>query len=77
MLNAEEKIMELAKGKEKAESRWGIYKSQFKTAHRDFGVAKTHIAYLEALLAFEERSGYSFMMSGQQLERGWKPEAGA
>ncbi len=77
MVNAEERIVELAKRKEKTESRWGIYKSQFKTAHRDFGNAKNHIAYLEALLAFEERSGYSSMMSGRQLERGWNPEAGA
>ena len=70
MLNAEEKFVELAKEKEKAESRWDIYKSQFKTAHRDFEFVKHHIACLEGLLAFEERSGYSSMMSGQQLERG-------
>lgn len=75
MQKAEEKIASLAKAKEKAEGRWSIYKGQFKKASQtsddlrdDFKGAKNQIAYLEALLAFEERSGYSSMISELQLE---------
>lgn len=44
--------------------------------HSELEGSKNQTAYLETLLAFEERSVYSSIVSQQQLERRKEPEAG-
>ena len=61
-------IKSLEKDKAKAEHSWSVYKGQYKKMLSEMKVDKNQIAYLEALLAFEERSGYSSMLSELQLE---------
>lgn len=75
MLSGEEEIAGLVKAKEKAENRWSVYKGQFKKANQISNDLRgqlegrtNQIEYLETLLAFEERSGYSSMMSERRLE---------
>ena len=59
MSKGEEKIDGLIKAKDKAESRWKGYKGQLKEAVKTMNNLRNQVAYLEALLSFEERSGYS------------------
>lgn len=59
----EEKNRRLEKEKEKAEDRWKTAKGEFKAVRQELNDAGNQIAYLEALLAFEERSGFSTLVS--------------
>ena len=72
---ARTKIGKLEAEKWKAEDRWRVYKSQFKAVLRrsnelgnEIKEARNQSAYLEKLLAFEERSGFSTLVSEMQLQ---------
>ena len=65
---AGKKIEELKKAKEIAEDRWKTYKGQFKKVLQISRDANNRIEYLEKLLAFEERSGFSTLVSEVQLQ---------
>ena len=62
-----EKMDGLTKAKEKAEERWKCYKGQVKDAAKSILDLRNQVAYLKTMLEFEERSGYSSMISGLQL----------
>lgn len=64
-----EKTMDgAAKATENAENRWKTYKGQLKEAKRTISDLRNQVAYLETVLVFEEKSGYSSAMSALQLE---------
>lgn len=72
---AEEKAATLVTEKEEAVERYRSLKGQAKRVNEtmdrladELGIATNYIAYLETLLAFEEQSGYSSMLSELQLE---------
>lgn len=68
-ISKDEKTMDgLTKAKEKAETRWKGYKGQLKEAVRTISDLRNQVAYLETMLEFEEKSGYSSAMSARQLE---------
>lgn len=59
----EEKNEKLEKVKEGAEDRWKTAKGEFKAVLQELKNSRNQNAYLEALLAFEERSGFSTLVS--------------
>ena len=65
---ASQRIEQLRKAKETAEDRWKTYKGQFKKVLQMSKDANNRIAYLEKLLAFEEKSGFSTLFSEMQLQ---------
>ena len=72
---AKMRIEQLEAVKKKAKSRLGGYNGHFKQALRtsdqllgDLKKAKNQIAYLETLLVFEEKSGFSTLVSETQLQ---------
>ena len=64
---ASQRIDQLKEAKETAEDRWKTYKGQFKKVLQISKDANNRIAYLEKLLAFEEKSGFSTRVSETQL----------
>lgn len=64
----EEKNEKLEKVKEGVENRWKTAKGEFKALLQELKNARNQNAYLEALLAFEERSGFSTLVSEMQLQ---------
>ena len=64
----EEKLRRSEAAKERANSRLGGYKGHLQEARGELKVAKNRIEYLEKLLAFEERSGFSTLYSELQLK---------
>ena len=71
---AKTRIQILGAEKEIMEHRWKVSKGQYKKVlasskevRSDLKAANNRIRYLEKLLAFEERSGYSTLVSEMQL----------
>lgn len=60
-------IEQLKEAKKTAEDRWMTYKGQFKKVLQTSKDANNRIAYLEKLLALEEKSGFSTRVSETQL----------
>ena len=65
---ASQRIEQLKEAKETAEDRWKTYKGQFKKVLQMSKDANNRIAYLEKLLTFEERSGFSSRVSETLLQ---------
>ena len=64
----EEKLRRSEVAKERANSRLGGCNGHLQEARGELKVAKNRIEYLEKLLAFEERSGFSTLYSELQLK---------
>ena len=71
----EHKTKKIEEAKSNAAQRWKVAKAQLKkTRNKSNGLhsklkdSKNRIRYLEKLLAFEERSGFSTLVSEMQLE---------
>lgn len=64
----EEKNRRLEEAKEKAEDRWHTGKGELKAVLQKLKDVKSQNTYVEALLAFEERSGFSTLVSEMQLQ---------
>lgn len=69
------RIEQLEAAKEKADSRLGGYKGHLKRSLQtseqvlsELKNAENRISYLESLLAFEEKSGFSAHVSQRQLQ---------